>query len=75
MSEANNATIEQVYNLWLNLQDHINRSAAWSQFERDIHGYLAQRFRQRLNKQPCAAHRAAHYLHPAKIPKSLDMLK
>lgn len=75
ISKANNATVDQVYSCWLNLQNHINQSAAFSQFERNLHEYLALRFRQRLNKQFSPAHRAAHYLHPANIQKPLDILK
>ena len=75
MSEANNATFDQVYSRWLNLQNHINRSAAFSRFERDLHEYLALKLRQRLNKQLSPVHRAAHYLHPANIKKPLDILK
>lgn len=44
MSEANNATVDQVYSRCLNLQNHINQSAAFSQFERDLHKYLTPQF-------------------------------
>lgn len=75
MSKANNATVNQVYSPWLNLQNYINQSNAFSRFEKDLHEYLALQFRQRLNKQLSSVHRAVHYLHPANIQKPLDILK
>ena len=56
-------------------KNHINWSASFSQFERDLHEYLAVRFRQQLNKQLSPAHCAAHYLHPDNVQKMLDILK
>lgn len=40
MFKANNTTVDQVHSRLLNLQNHINQSAAYSRFERDLHEYL-----------------------------------
>lgn len=75
ISESNSATVDQVYERWLQLQRHLNRNAAQSRFEYDLHHYLVLRFRQRLNRQLNSSHRTAHYLHQLHITKPLDMLK